>query len=171
MRKRPALIGTATGAITGLVAITPGAGFVTVPSALIIGLLAAPVCYFSIHFLKARLKYDDTLDAFGVHGMAGIWGAIATGLFATKSVNPAGNDGLFYGNPEQLLHQLTGVGTAVLLSGLGTFVILKVMGMFMQLRVSEEDEMMGLDVSFHEEPAYNSENLEKMEEHKNISGM
>lgn len=171
LRKRPTLIGTATGAIAGLVAITPGAGFVTVPSALIIGLLAAPVCYFSIHFLKARLKYDDTLDAFGVHGMAGIWGAIATGLFATKSVNPAGNNGLFYGNPEQLLHQLTGVGTAVLLSGIGTFVILKVMGMFMQLRVSEEEEMMGLDLSFHEEPAYNNENLEKVDEHKNISGM
>ncbi|MCP3763834.1 ammonium transporter [Domibacillus sp. A3M-37] len=171
LRKRPTLIGTATGAIAGLVAITPGAGFVTVPSALIIGLLAAPVCYFSIHFLKARLKYDDTLDAFGVHGMAGIWGALATGLFATKSVNPAGNDGLFYGNPEQLLHQFAGVGTAVLLSGVGTFIILKVMGMFMQLRVSEEEEMMGLDLSFHEEPAYNTENQEKVEEHKNISGM
>ena len=133
-------------------------------------MLVAPICYFSIRFLKACLNYDDTLNAFGIRGMAGIWRAITTGLFATKSVNPAGNDGLFYGNSEQFLHQLTGVGTAILLSGIGTFVILKVMDMFIQRRVSEE-EMMGLDVSFHEEPAYNSENQEKAEEHKSISGM
>lgn len=157
MRKRPTLVGTATGSIAGLVAVTPAAGFVTVQSALLIGLIGAPVCYFSIYYLKARLKYDDTLDAFGVHGMAGIWGAIATGLFATKSVNSAGNDGLFYGNPEQLLHQLTGVGSAILLTIIGTFVILKVIGLFTPLRVSEKDELMGLDVSFHEEPAYNSD--------------
>lgn len=168
LRKRPTLIGTATGAIAGLVAITPAAGYVTILSALIIGLVAAPVCYFSINFLKARLKYDDTLDAFGVHGMAGIWGAIATGLFATKEVNSAGNNGLFYGNPEQLLHQLTGVAAAVALAVIGTFVVLKVIGLFVPLRVSKEEELIGLDVSFHEEPAYHTENQSA---NRSISGL
>lgn len=156
LRKRPTLIGTATGVIAGLVAITPGAGFVTVLSALIIGLAAAPVCYFSINFLKARLKYDDTLDAFGVHGMAGIWGALATGIFATTDVNSAGNNGLLYGNPEQLLHQFVGVVTAVVLGVVGTFIILKVISLFTSLRVKKEDELLGLDLSFHKEPAYHS---------------
>ncbi|PGT76713.1 ammonium transporter, partial [Bacillus sp. AFS040349] len=135
LRKRPTLVGAATGAIAGLVGITPAAGFVTVASALLIGLIAAPVCYFGIHFVKARFKYDDTLDAFGVHGIGGIWGAIATGLFATKSVNEAGNNGLFYGNAEQLLHQCVGVITAVALAAIGTFVILKVVSLFTPLRV------------------------------------
>ncbi|WP_202946734.1 ammonium transporter [Bacillus methanolicus] len=165
-RKRPSLVGTATGAIAGLVAVTPGAGYVTIPSALVIGLISAPVCYFSINFLKARLKYDDTLDAFGVHGMAGIWGALATGIFATKEVNPAGKDGLLYGNPEQLLHQLTGVAAAVILAIVGTFVILKLISLFTPLRVSKEEELLGLDLSFHEEPAYyttaQSVNLNKL---------
>ncbi|MEW9668504.1 ammonium transporter [Ammoniphilus sp. 3BR4] len=157
IRKRPTLVGAATGAIAGLVGITPAAGFVTVPSALIIGLVSAPVCYFGINFVKGRLKYDDTLDAFGIHGLGGIWGAIATGIFATKSVNPAGNNGLLYGNPEQLLHQLVGVATAIVLATAGTYIILKVISLFTPLRVSKEDEQMGLDLSFHEEPAYNTE--------------
>ncbi|MBT2730405.1 ammonium transporter [Bacillus sp. ISL-75] len=154
LRKRPTLIGTVTGAISGLVAITPAAAYVTIPSALIIGILAAPVCYFSIFFLKARLKYDDTLDAFGVHGMAGIWGALATGIFATKDVNAAGNNGLLYGNPEQLLHQCVGVAVAILLASVGTLVVLKVISIFTPLRVKEEEELLGLDLSFHEEQAY-----------------
>lgn len=156
LRKRPTLVGAATGAIAGLVGITPAAGFVTIPSALIIGAISAPVCYFAIYFIKARFKYDDTLDAFGVHGIGGIWGAIATGIFATKDVNPAGNNGLLYGNPEQLLHQLVGVGTAILLAVVGTFTILKVISLFIPLRVSREEELIGLDLSFHEEPAYNT---------------
>ncbi len=156
LRKRPTLVGAATGAIAGLVGITPAAGFVTVPSALIIGVISAPVCYFAIYFVKARFKYDDTLDAFGVHGIGGIWGAIATGIFATKDVNPAGNNGLLYGNPEQLLHQLVGVGTAILLAIVGTFIILKVISLFLPLRVSRDEELMGLDLSFHEESAYNT---------------
>ncbi|MGG3007671.1 MULTISPECIES: ammonium transporter [Geobacillus] len=155
VRKRPTLVGTATGAIAGLVAITPAAGFVTIPSALIIGIIVAPICYVAIHFVKARLKYDDTLDAFGVHGIGGIWGSVATGIFATKEVNPAGNDGLLYGNPEQLLHQCIGVVIAIILATVGTFIILKLMSLFMRLRVSKEEELMGLDLSFHEEPAYN----------------
>ncbi|MGJ7920164.1 ammonium transporter [Neobacillus sp. LXY-4] len=156
IRKRPTLVGAATGAIGGLVAITPATGFVTIPSALLIGLISAPICYFGINFVKVRFKYDDTLDAFGVHGIGGIWGAIATGIFATKSVNPAGNNGLLYGNPEQVLHQLVGVGTAVLLATVGTYVILKVISLVTPLRVSKEEELMGLDLSFHEEVAYNS---------------
>ena len=156
IRKRPTLVGAATGAIGGLVAITPATGFVTIPSALLIGLLSAPICYFGINFVKVRFKYDDTLDAFGVHGIGGIWGAIATGIFATKSVNDAGNNGLLYGNPEQLLHQFVGVGAAILLATVGTFVILKVIGLFTPLRVSKEEELLGLDLSFHEEFAYNS---------------
>ncbi len=156
IRKRPTLVGTATGAIAGLVAITPAAGFVTVPSALIIGVISAPVCYFAIHFIKARFKYDDTLDAFGVHGIGGIWGAVATGIFATKDVNPAGNNGLLYGNPGQLVHQCVGVATAIVLATAGTFIILKVISLFISLRVSKEEELMGLDLSFHEEPAYNT---------------
>jgi Amt family ammonium transporter len=156
IRKRPTLVGAASGAIAGLVGITPAAGYVTVLSAIIIGLFTAPVCYFGIHFIKARFKYDDTLDAFGIHGLGGIWGALATGLFATKSVNSAGNNGLFYGNPEQLLHQAVGAGSAILLAAVGTFLVLKVISLFTPLRVSKEDEMMGLDLSFHEEPAYSS---------------
>lgn len=96
------------------------------------------------------------MDAFGVHGLGGIWGALATGLFATKSVNAAGNNGLFYGNPAQLLHQAVGVGAAIVLAVAGTYLVLKVVSLVTPLRVSKEDEMMGLDLSFHEEPAYSS---------------
>lgn len=155
IRKKPTLVGAATGAIAGLVGITPAAGFVTISSALLIGLVAAPVSYFGIKFVKAKLKYDDTLDAFGVHGIAGIWGAIATGIFATTSVNSAGKDGLLYGNSELLLHQAIGVATAIILGTAGTFILLKLVSVFTSLRVSKEDELMGLDISFHEEPAYN----------------
>lgn len=155
VRKRPTLVGTVTGAIAGLVGITPAAGFVMIPSGLLIGLIAAPVSYFGINFVKAKLKYDDTLDAFGVHGLAGIWGAFATGIFATTSVNEAGKNGLFYGNPELLLHQVIGAATAIILGTVGTFTILKLISVFTPLRVSKEDELMGLDISFHEEPAYN----------------
>ncbi|MGJ7919759.1 ammonium transporter [Neobacillus sp. LXY-4] len=155
MRKRPTLVGAATGAIAGLVAITPAAGYVTVASSLIIGFSGGLVCYYGVNFLKSRLKYDDTLDAFGIHGIGGIWGSIVTGIFATKEVNPAGNNGLLYGNPEQLLHQLMGIGVTLALAIVGTFVILKFISLFTPLRVSKEDELMGLDLSFHEEPAYN----------------
>jgi ammonium transporter, Amt family len=138
-------------------AVESVAGYVTVQSALIIGLIATPICYIAIHFIKACFKYDDKLDAFGVHGIGGIWGAIATGLFATKSVNPAGNNGLFYGNQEQLLHQSVGVITTIVLANVGTFIILKIVSLFTSLRVSKEDELMGLDLSFHDEPAYNTD--------------
>lgn len=132
-------------------------------------MIAAPVSYFGINFVKARLKYDDTLDAFGVHGLAGIWGAIATGIFATTSVNPAGKNGLLYGNPELLLHQVFGVATAIILGTVGTFVILKLINVFMPIRVSKEEELMGLDISFHEEPAYNRESQDSSKADSSVS--
>lgn len=159
VRKRPTLVGTVTGAIAGLVGITPAAGFVTVPAAIIIGLLSAPVSYYGINFIKEKFKYDDTLDAFGVHGLAGIWGSIATGIFATTSVNAAGKDGLLYGNPELILHQFAGVATAIVLGVVGTYMILKIVKLFVPLRVTKEEELMGLDISLHEEPAYNSDSM------------
>ncbi|WNS78016.1 ammonium transporter [Domibacillus sp. DTU_2020_1001157_1_SI_ALB_TIR_016] len=154
IRKRPTLVGTMTGAIAGLVAITPAAGYVTVLSAALIGLLSGPIGYYAIHFIKTRFKYDDTLDAFGIHGICGIWGAMATGIFATKEVNEAGNNGLLYGNPEQLVSQAIGVGVTVLLAVIGTYVVLQVIRLFVPLRVSEEDEILGLDLSIHDESAY-----------------
>jgi ammonium transporter, Amt family len=156
VRKRPTLVGTVTGAIAGLVGITPAAGFVTVPSAILIGGLAAPVSYYGINFIKEKFKYDDTLDAFGVHGLAGIWGSIATGIFATTSVNPAGNDGLLYGNSQLVIHQFAGVATAIILGVVGTYIILKIVKIFVPLRVTQEEELMGLDISLHEERAYSS---------------
>ena len=151
---KPTLLGAATGAVVGLVAITPGAGFVTPMSAIIIGLLVSPICYFAITFIKAKIGYDDALDVFGCHGVGGIWGALATGLFATKSVNALGNNGLFYGNPMQLGIQAIGVISTIAFAGILTFVILKVMSLFMKLRVTPEQEEAGLDNSQHGESAY-----------------
>ena len=148
------VLGAATGAVVGLVAITPAAGFVNPLCSIIIGLLVSPICYFAISYLKPKLGYDDTLDAFGCHGIGGIWGAIATGLFASKSVNPNGADGLFFGNPSLLLTQLISVIATILLSGIFTFVILKAISLFTKLRVSDKEEDEGLDISLHGEDAY-----------------
>jgi Amt family ammonium transporter len=156
LRKKPTLVGTVTGVIAGLVAVTPAAGFVTVLSSILIGGFASVVCYFGINFLKAKFKFDDALDVFGIHGLGGIWGAIATGIFASKKVNAAGNDGLLYGNPGQVVIQLIDVGVAVALAGVGTFVILKVISLFVPLRVTKEEEVIGLDISLHGENAYNT---------------
>ena len=154
-RGKPTVLGAVTGAVAGLVAITPAAGFVTVPSSLAIGIGAAVFCYLGINSLKPRFGYDDALDVFGVHGIGGAWGALATGIFCTKAVNPAGNDGLFYGNPGQVLIQATGVGAAVGLAAVGTFLILKLVSVATPLRVSEEEELAGLDLALHGEDAYN----------------
>lgn len=151
---KPTLLGAATGAVVGLVAITPGAGFVTPLSAIIIGLLVSPICYFAISVVKPKLGYDDSLDAFGCHGIGGIWGALATGLFATKEVNPAGADGLFYGNPSLLGTQAIAVIVTIILSAVLSFAILKVVSLFTKLRVDEKDEDEGLDISQHGEDAY-----------------
>jgi ammonium transporter, Amt family len=154
-RKKPTVLGAVTGAVAGLVAITPAAGFVTVPSAMAIGVGCALVCYLGVNFLKPRFGYDDSLDVFGVHGLGGTWGALATGIFATTSVNAAGKDGLLYGNPGQLWIQLVGVAAGWALAGVGTFVILKVISLFTALRVDEDAEIVGLDLALHGEAAYN----------------
>jgi Amt family ammonium transporter len=150
---RPTMLGAASGAVAGLVAITPAAGFVTPLAAMAIGLGAGVVCYTAC-MLKASFGYDDSLDVVGVHGVGGIFGAIMTGVFATKLVNPAGNDGLLYGNPSLLTTQLTAVGTTIVFAAVGTAVILLVLKAVMGLRVSEEQERVGLDLSQHSESAY-----------------
>ena len=153
-RGKPTVLGAASGAVAGLVAITPGAGFVTPLSALFIGLVGGVLCYFAVGVLKAKLGYDDALDAFGCHGVGGVWGALATGIFATKAVNPAGADGLLYGNSAQFGIQALSVGVTIALAVVATFVILKLVGVFTKLRVTYEEEEIGLDVSMHGEEAY-----------------
>lgn len=155
VRGKPTALGAATGAVAGLVAITPAAGFVTVPASLAIGLGAGIICYLGVNALKPRLGYDDSLDVFGVHGLGGTWGAIATGLFASKVVNPAGADGLLFGNPDLMINQLIGVGASWALAIVGTFVILKIVSAITGLRVTKEEEVAGLDLSLHGESAYN----------------
>ena len=154
-RKKPTVLGAVTGAVAGLVAITPAAGYVTVAASIAIGLGCAVVCYLGVNALKPRFGYDDSLDVFGVHGLGGTWGALATGLFATTAVNPAGANGLFYGNPRQLWIQFVGVATGWGLAIVGTVVILGGIKLFTSLRVTEEDEVTGLDLSLHGEAAYN----------------
>jgi Amt family ammonium transporter len=150
---KPTMLGAASGAVAGLVAITPGAGFVTPLAAIVIGLAAGVICY-SACFLKGMLGYDDSLDVVGVHGVGGILGAILTGVFASKAINPAGNDGLLYGNPSLVLTQIKAVGVTVIFAVIGTVVILGVLKAVMGLRVSEQEERMGLDLSQHSESAY-----------------
>jgi Amt family ammonium transporter len=151
---RPTVLGVITGAVAGLVAITPAAGFVNVVGALGIGIGVSLICYLFVAFIKVKLGYDDSLDAFGVHGIGGIWGALATGLWATKSVNAAGADGLFYGNPGQFLIQLKAVAVTTIYSLVVSFVLLKVLDAIMGLRVSEHEERVGLDLTQHREAGY-----------------
>jgi ammonium transporter, Amt family len=151
---KPTVLGAVSGSIAGLVAITPAAGFVGPLPAIVIGLIAGVICYLAVAVLKAKLGYDDSLDAFGVHGIGGTWGAIATGLFASKAVNPAGADGAFFGNPEQLTIQLITVAVAWALAIAGTYIILKAISLFTSLRTEEDAEITGLDISEHGESAY-----------------
>lgn len=150
----PTMLGMITGAVAGLVAITPAAGFVTVCGALMIGVLVAVICYFAVAWLKPKFGYDDSLDAFGVHGIGGIVGALATGLFATKAVNSAGADGLFYGNPAQFMVQIKATVVTIVYSLVVTFVILKVVDLVVGLRSKPEEERIGLDLTEHREAAY-----------------
>lgn len=152
--KRPTVLGTISGAVAGLVAITPASGFVTPLGALGVGIGAGIVCYLAVAFVKAKFGYDDTLDAFGVHGIGGIWGALATGLWATKTVNPAGADGLFYGNPVQLWIQLKTVVVVMVFSFAGSLILLKLVDLVAGLRVSDQDERIGLDLTQHRESGY-----------------
>ncbi len=152
---KPTAVGAATGAVAGLVAITPAAGFVEPWAAIIIGAVAGFLCYKACG-LKARIGYDDALDVVGVHGVGGTWGAIATGLFASLAVNEGGANGLFYGNPGQVPIQLMAIGATYALCGFGTFIILWIVKAVVGLRVNEEDEVEGLDLTLHAESAYST---------------
>jgi Amt family ammonium transporter len=151
---KPTLLGVVSGAVAGLVAITPAAGFVSVIPAIIIGLLASLFCFTAVSIIKPKLGYDDSLDAFGVHCVGGIWGALATGLFASKALNKAGSDGLFFGNPKQLLIQLIAVLITVAYASVVTFIIYKLVDFLVGVRVEEKDELIGLDLTQHHERAY-----------------
>jgi Amt family ammonium transporter len=152
-RGKPTALGCASGVVAGLVAVTPAAGFVTPMGALAIGLGAGLVCFYGIR-LKEALGADDSLDVVGVHGVGGTFGALATGFLATKAVNELGNDGLLYGNPGQVLTQLEGVVATVVFCGVGSFILLKVVDAVVGLRVDEESEVSGLDLSQHSERGY-----------------
>ena len=149
---RPSVLGAAAGAVAGLVAITPAAGFVDARAAIAVGFGAGVFCFFGVELL--RRKVDDALDVFAVHGIGGIWGAIATGIFAQKAVNEAGNNGLLYGNPAQLAIQIVAVAASAAFAAIVTAVILKVIDLAIGLRVPEQDEVLGLDTTQHGELAY-----------------
>jgi Amt family ammonium transporter len=150
---KPSVLGIITGAVVGLVAVTPAAGFVTPIGALIIGAVAAPISYYAIKLRQAR-RLDESLDVWACHGMGGVWGALATGLFATKTVNPAGADGLFYGNPAQFLVQLVATGVTVVFAFGVTYLIAKGLNRTIGLSVTETEEQVGLDIAEHGERAY-----------------
>ena len=150
----PSVLGAAAGAVAGLVAITPASGFVAPAGALLIGLGAGIACYWAVIWIKHVVGVDDALDVFGVHGVGGTWGALATGLFATVAVNSGGPNGLFYGNPAQVLPQVLAVLASWLWAAGCTFVILKLLDVTIGLRVPREHELAGLDASIHGEPAY-----------------
>ncbi|MGB9715907.1 MAG: ammonium transporter [Thermodesulfovibrionales bacterium] len=151
--KKPTILGLASGAVAGLVAITPAAGFVNVKGAMIIGILAGVIPYFAVANIKPKLGYDDSLDAFGIHGVGGMLGAILTGIFADPSVNELGK-GLIYGNSGQLITQLIAVIATALYSGVVTLIIFIILKIFVGIRVKTEHEITGLDESQHGEKAY-----------------
>ena len=152
--KKPTVLGLASGMIAGLVAITPAAGFVNIVGSTIIGVLAGFICYFSVTAMKPKIGYDDALDVFGIHGIAGIIGAILTGVFADPTINETGR-GLLYGNPAQLWTQTLAVLITIFYTAVMTALIFLVIRIFMKIRVTEEEEIAGLDASAHSERAYN----------------
>ncbi len=151
---KPTMLGTATGAVAGLVAITPAAGYVSALSAIAIGVCVSVFCFIAVSWIKPKFGYDDALDVFGVHCVGGIWGALATGLFASKAINPDGANGLFFGNPKQFVIQLVAVLVTVAYSFVVSYIIYKVVDLVMKVRVPERDETLGLDLSQHHENAY-----------------
>lgn len=162
IHKRPTLLGSLSGLVSGLVGITPACGYVGIFSAIIIGGLCALFCYMGLSFIKYKLKWDDSLDAFSLHGIGGVWGGIATGLFTSAEINPAAagegtlGEGLFIsGNIHLFLEQLLGVAICIGLSAVVSFVIFKIISLFTDLRVKEEIEDQGLDSALHGENAYN----------------
>ena len=156
---KPTVIGACTGAVLGLVAITPGAGFVPLWSSIIIGIVVSPICYFMMSVVKKHFGYDDALDAFGCHGVGGIWGGIATGIFAQKSINGVARwDGLIFGDYRLFLAQIISIVATIAVAIVGTLICASVVKLFTPLRVSEHDERVGLDESQHGESAYPSFN-------------
>lgn len=153
-QSKPTAMGAACGVVSGLVAITPACGFVTPFSALLIGAIGGVLCFGAVFFLKTKFGYDDTLDAFGCHGIGGTWGGIATGLFATTTVNADGANGLFYGNAALLFKQLVAIGATYVFTIIMTYAIIKAISFFLPVRVDEHEEHMGLDISMHGEKAY-----------------
>jgi Amt family ammonium transporter len=153
LRGKPTVLGAASGAVAGLVAITPAAGFVGPVPALVIGLVGGVICYLALS-LKTRYGYDDALDVVAVHGVGGLWGALATGLFASTAINPGGADGLFFGNPKQFLIQALGALAAIVFSMVVTTVILKVIDATVGLKVAADEEQQGLDLTQHSEVGY-----------------
>jgi Amt family ammonium transporter len=149
---KPTVLGAISGAIAGLVAITPAAGFVDVPAAIIIGFVTAFVSYFALYYLKPKLGYDDALDVFGIHGMSGLWGAIATGIFANPAINEAA--GLLYGNPNQVVIQIIAAVSTIIYAFVLSYVIAKVLDATMGIRVDETTEIRGLDTQLHGESGY-----------------
>jgi Amt family ammonium transporter len=154
VHRRPSVLGAAAGAVAGLVAITPAAGYVTVPASILIGLGAGGLCFFGVQLVKQRFGVDDALDVVGVHGVGGTWGALATGLFATIGVNTGGANGLLYGNPQQLATQAIAVVVTWVYAGVMTFIIMKAVDALIGLRVPEDEEVLGLDTTQHGEIAY-----------------
>jgi Amt family ammonium transporter len=152
-RGKPTCLGAASGAVAGLVAITPASGFVGPMSAIWIGIGGGVLCSMACS-LKPQLGYDDSLDVVGVHGVGGTWGALATGLFASKAINAAGNNGLFFGNPGQLWVQFVAVVATWILAIVGTYILLSIVKAITSLRVADDDERIGLDLSQHNERAY-----------------
>jgi Amt family ammonium transporter len=152
---KPTVIGAVTGAVIGLVAITPGAGFVPIWASFIIGGLVSPICYFAVSVIKKKFGYDDALDAFGCHGIGGIWGGIATGIFAKSSINPTAQwDGLIFGDYRLFLAQILSIVVTIAVSIVGTLICLAIVRLITPLRVDVHDEKLGLDASEHGEAAY-----------------
>lgn len=157
--RKPTLVGASTGLVVGLVAITPGAGFVPIWSSYIIGALVSPICYFTMNFIKHKLKIDDALDAFGCHGIGGVWGGIATGLFAKTSINSVARwDGLVFGNVHLFVAQVLSIIITTAVAVVGTLICIGIIRIFTPLRVDQKEEALGLDISQHGENAYPSFN-------------
>lgn len=156
---KPTLVGASTGLVVGLVAITPGAGFVPIWASFIIGLLVSPICYFGVALVKKKLKIDDALDAFGCHGIGGIWGGIATGLFGQSSINSVAQwDGLVFGDVRLFAAQIIGILVTIVVAIVGTLICVAIVRIFTPLRVSVKEEQIGMDISQHGESAYPSFN-------------
>lgn len=153
---KPTILGAVSGGIAGLVAITPAAGYVTILPSMAIGFIGGAICYGAVAILKEKLGYDDSLDAFGVHGIGGMWGAVATGLWATTAINPDGANGLFYGEIDLFFAQIISIGVAIIFAVIGSVVLYKIVNAIIPLRVEEPEEIGGLDIAEHGERGYNA---------------